>query len=81
MALESFELSDDGVRVSLGDGSVVHGRGLVGADGIGSVVAATLQPGLVLSEIDLGPYILARTPHSVLNAPYHRMSFSPLRRG
>ena len=48
VALESFELSDDGVRVSLGDGSVVHGRGLVGADGIGSVVAATLQQGLGL---------------------------------
>ena len=39
---------------------------------------ATLQPGLVLSEIDLGPYILARTPHSVLNAPYHRMSWGIL---
>ena len=32
----------------------------------------TLAPGLVLSFVDLGPTILARTPHSVLAAPYHR---------
>jgi len=39
---------------------------------------AALPPSLVLSEIDLGPYILARTPHSILNAPYHRMSWGIL---
>jgi hypothetical protein len=31
-----------------------------------------LPPGRVLSFIDLGPLILAQTPHSVLAAPYHR---------
>ena len=39
---------------------------------------AALPPGLVLSEIDLGPHILARTPHSILSAPYHRMSWGIL---
>lgn len=33
------------------------------------------QPaGLVLGEIDLGPHILAWTPHAAVAAPYHRMS-------
>jgi hypothetical protein len=35
-------------------------------------------PGLVLSEIDLGPFILAETQDSVLAAPYHRMSWGML---
>ena len=39
---------------------------------------ASLQAGVVLSEIDFGPYILAYTPHAVLAAPYHRMSFGIL---
>jgi hypothetical protein len=34
---------------------------------------AALPPGLVLADIDLGPMILAFTPHSALSAPYHRM--------
>ena len=34
------------------------------------------QPaGLVLSEIDLGPFVLAHTPSSSMTAPYHRMSW------
>jgi hypothetical protein len=33
-----------------------------------------LPPGPVLSEPDLGPFILAFTRHSALVAPYHRMS-------
>jgi hypothetical protein len=32
-----------------------------------------LSPGLVLADISIGPFILATTRHSVLNAPYHRM--------
>jgi hypothetical protein len=42
---------------------------------------ATLKaqpPGLVVGEVDLGPRILARTPHSVLAAPYHRMTYGIL---
>ncbi len=35
---------------------------------------AALPPGVVLSEQDLGPFILAFTRHSALVAPYHRMS-------
>ena len=34
-----------------------------------------LPPGVVLSEIDLGPFILAHSPSAVLSAPYHRMSW------
>ncbi|HWE48051.1 MAG TPA: hypothetical protein VG407_18690 [Caulobacteraceae bacterium] len=39
---------------------------------------ASLPAGVVLSEIDFGPYILAYTPDSVLAAPYHRMSWGIL---
>ena len=31
-------------------------------------------PGLVAADIDFGPFLLALTPHSVLAAPYHRLS-------
>lgn len=34
---------------------------------------ATLPPGLVAGDIDLGPYVVALTPHRVLAAPYHRL--------
>jgi hypothetical protein len=37
-----------------------------------------LPRGLVLGEIDLGPRILAQTPHSAVAAPYHRMSWGIL---
>lgn len=36
---------------------------------------AALPPGVVLGEIDLGPFVLAHTNDSVLAAPYHRMSW------
>jgi hypothetical protein len=39
---------------------------------------ARLPAGLALGEIDLGPYILATTPHSVVAAPYHRMAWGIL---
>jgi hypothetical protein len=39
---------------------------------------AALPGGVVLSEIDFGPFILAYTPDSVLAAPYHRMSWGIL---
>jgi hypothetical protein len=41
-------------------------------------LAAAGPPGLVLSEIDLGPFVLAHTRDSVLAAPYHRMSWGML---
>jgi len=34
---------------------------------------AALPPGLVVADIDLGPYIVALSPHRVLAAPYHRL--------
>jgi hypothetical protein len=36
---------------------------------------AHLPPGVVLGEIDLGPFVLAHTSDPVLAAPYHRMSW------
>lgn len=35
---------------------------------------AHLPRGLIAAEIDYGPFLLALTPHSVLAAPYHRLS-------
>jgi hypothetical protein len=40
---------------------------------------ARQRPGLVLADISLGPFILANTQDSVLNAPYHRMSWGILK--
>src|SRR5204863_7776297 len=37
-------------------------------------VLAKLPAGLVAADIDFGPFLLALTPHSVLAAPYHRLS-------
>jgi hypothetical protein len=34
---------------------------------------AVLPPGLVVSNIDLGPHIVATTSHRVVAAPYHRL--------
>jgi hypothetical protein len=34
---------------------------------------ARLHPGLVVTDIDYGPFVLALTPQSVLAAPYHRL--------
>ena len=39
---------------------------------------AALPPGLVLAETDMGPHILANTPHAALSAPYHRMGWGIL---
>jgi hypothetical protein len=35
---------------------------------------ARLPAGLVVADVDFGPFLLALTPHSVLAAPYHRLS-------
>ena len=37
---------------------------------------AGLPPGLVLADINLGPYVAALTPHRVAMAPYHRLDRS-----
>ena len=36
---------------------------------------ARLPAGLVVSDVDYGPFLLALTPHSVIAAPYHRLSY------
>jgi hypothetical protein len=35
---------------------------------------ARLPAGLMVADVDYGPFLLALTPHSALAAPYHRMS-------
>jgi MFS family permease len=40
-----------------------------------SVLAKATPPGLVLSEVDLGPFVVAHTADSALAAPYHRMGW------
>ncbi len=37
-------------------------------------VLAALPPGVVVSEVDLGPFVLAHTSSATMTAPYHRMS-------
>jgi hypothetical protein len=36
-------------------------------------VLARLPPGLVATDVNYGPYVLALTPHAVVAAPYHRL--------
>jgi hypothetical protein len=36
---------------------------------------AQLPAGLIVADVDFGPFLLALTPHPVLAAPYHRMSY------
>ena len=36
-------------------------------------VLARLRPGLVATDVNYGPYMLALTPHAVVAAPYHRL--------
>ena len=43
-----FEVVDDGVLASLGDGQTVQGSAIVGADGVGSKIARWLDPALSL---------------------------------
>jgi hypothetical protein len=35
---------------------------------------AQLPPGVIAADIDYGPYLLALTSHSIVAAPYHRLS-------
>jgi hypothetical protein len=57
-------------------GPVIHGDRCFQAAPYAAL--AKLPPGIVLSEVDLGPFILAHTPSSALAAPYHRMSWGLL---
>lgn len=42
-------------------------------------LAAARPTGLVLSEIDLGAFVVALSDHSALNGPYHRMGWGILK--
>lgn len=39
---------------------------------------ANLPPGLVVTDISYGPFLLALTPHAAMAAPYHRLSLGIL---
>lgn len=43
-----------------------------------AVLARARPVGLAVGDIDLGPFVLAHTPHQTLAAPYHRMSWGIL---
>ena len=70
--------------LSIGAISIAHATGLDDrdTDWDRSVCARTenyppvarLPAGLVAADFSLGPFLLALTPHSILSAPYHRMS-------
>jgi hypothetical protein len=67
--------------VTSGSADAARAPQLIQANRDDCISAAALAPlsrlprGLVLSEIDEGPYILANTPHAVVQAPYHRMGW------
>lgn len=56
---------------------VVDGKAVLGAEACRTTPAiaalAKLPPGRMANEIDIGPFIVALTPHAVLAAPYHRI--------
>jgi hypothetical protein len=57
--------------------NVVNGKAVLGAEECRTTTAvaalAKLPTGKMANEIDLGPFIVAITPHSALAAPYHRI--------
>jgi hypothetical protein len=71
--------------VSSGAIAVAHGNGLNDTDSFARPASrqclqtasyapmAMLPPGLVVTDISYGPYLLALTPHSAMAAPYHRL--------
>jgi hypothetical protein len=74
------------LAISAGAITLAHAHGLTDTDGwdrpanrpclaIASYAAlAKLPPGLVITDVSYGPHLLALTPHSVMGAPYHRLS-------
>lgn len=56
---------------------VVNGKAVLGAEDCRTTSAITalakLPTGKMANEIDLGPFIVALTPHAALAAPYHRI--------
>jgi hypothetical protein len=74
------------LAISAGAITIAHANGLSDADSFARPVSrhclanasyaalAKLPPGLVIADVGYGPYLLALTPHSVMGAPYHRLS-------
>ena len=74
------------LAVSVGAITIAHANGFVDADSFARPASracfadasyqalARLAQGLVIADVNLGPYVLALTPHSVVGAPYHRLS-------
>jgi hypothetical protein len=73
--------------VTIGAMTIASAAGIEGLTGVTSperqsctrkdsyATLAQLPPGLVVAnQLEWGPYLLAWTPHSVLAAPYHRLS-------
>jgi hypothetical protein len=74
------------LAISIGAITLAHAHGLSDTDGFDRPASrhcissasyaalAKLPPGLVIADVSYGPYLLALTPHSVMGAPYHRLS-------
>jgi hypothetical protein len=74
------------LAISAGAITIAHANGLSDADNsarpashhclanLSYAALAKLPPGLVIADVSYGPYLLALTPHSVMGAPYHRLS-------
>jgi hypothetical protein len=74
------------LAISAGAITIAHANGLSDADSFARPASrhclanasytalAKLPPGLVIADVSYGPYLLALTPHSVMGAPYHRLS-------
>jgi hypothetical protein len=74
------------LAISAGAITIAHSNGLSDADSVARPASrhclanlsyaalAKLPPGLVIADVGYGPYLLALTPHSVMGAPYHRLS-------
>lgn len=73
--MSPFLLAQLGVAVTeaLSDGTQISDSSWLCRDSADFKLLAALPPGLVLSDVDAGPFIMARTHHSVVAAPYHRL--------
>ena len=73
------------LALSAGAITIAHASGLADADSFARPASrhcfasasyrplAALTPGLVVTDISYGPFLLALTPHSAMAAPYHRL--------
>jgi hypothetical protein len=75
MLIAAIPLMLTGPKASAGASPAAHDRCL---DAASYRALAALPPGAVLSEIDLGPFVLAHTRNAAISAPYHRMVFGIL---